>query len=339
MNITHIVIHELEKETGKIGAGLTLFNTTIDNTDKRVVKLITELNNRYKNRTETYGVFDSKNPTVFHTAFEKYYKNRTEIDFVDFTQKASEDLRTRVDSNAPAKGGYLIFAHYEQTRKFVSAFLVRNTIGLSFKKDVKHKQFNLDDVQHIDFENLAMACRISIDAFRKKEIRYLSFINKKGDEMSQYFTRWISSTDTETNEDDTKLLYHLLSKIDPPSDSETNQPLERNDFLDRVYSTIKSNPGKVVNVRNLSELFYGDADFLTNQIDVLGMNINGEFKAHPRTLRKFVHIRAKADNVELAFPHSAYKTVVRFDEKDKSQIIIKSEKLVEEVRSMINGDE
>lgn len=339
MNITHIVIHELEKESGKIGASLTLFDTTVDSADKRVVKLITELNNRYKHRTETYGVFDSKNPTVFHSAFEKYYKSRTEKDFIDFTHRAAEDLKTRVDTNAPAKGGYLIFAHYEQNRKYVAAFLVRNTVGLSFKKDIKHKQFNLDDVQHIDFENLAMACRISIDAFRKKEIRYLSFINKKGDDMSQYFTRWISSTDTETNEEDTKLLYNLLYKLDPPNDKETKKPIDRHDFLDRVYSAIRNSPGRVVNVRNISESFYGDADYLNNQIDVLGMSINGEFKAHPKTLRKFIHIRAKADNVELAFPHTAYKTIVRFDEKDKSQIIIKSEKLVQEVKAMINNEE
>jgi len=231
MNITHIVIHELEKETGKIGAALTLFDSTVDKTDNRVIKLINELNNRYKYRTETYGVFDPKSPTVFHSAFEKYYKSRTEKDFIEFTKRASEDLRTRVDTNAPAKGGFLIFAHYEQNRKFVAAFLVRNTIGLSFKKDLKHKKFDLDDVQHIDFENLAMACRVSIDAFRKKEIRYLSFINKKGDEMSQYFTRWISSTDTETNEEDTKLFYNLLYKLEPPKDSETKKPIDRYNFF------------------------------------------------------------------------------------------------------------
>lgn len=339
MNITHIVIHELEKETGKIGAALTLFDSTVDNTDKRVIKLINELNNRYKYRTETYGVFDPKNPTVFHSAFEKYYKSRTEGDFIDFTKRASEDLRTRVDSNAPAKGGFLIFAHYEQNRKFVAAFLVRNTIGLSFKKDLKHKKFNLDDVQHIDFENLAMACRVSVDAFRKKEIRYLSFINKKGDEMSQYFTRWISSTDTETNEEDTKLLYNLLYKLEPPKDPETKKTIDRYDFLDRVYSSIKASPGRLVNVRNISETFYGDADFLPNQIETFGMSINGEFKAHPKTLRKFIHIRAKADDVELSFPHTAFKTIVRFDAKDKSQIIIKSEKLVQEVKAMIANEE
>jgi len=338
MKITYVVIHEIEKESGKIGAKLTLFDSAINSSDKRVIKLLSELNDRYKNRSETYGVFDKKNSTTFHNSFEKYFNSKAEKDFIEFTKSASEDLKVRIDTNAPAKGGYLIFAHYEHNRKFVGVFLVRNTIGLSFKKDLKHNKFDIDNVQHIDFENLAMACRISIDSYRKSEIRYLSFINKKSDEMSQYFTRWISTTDTETNQEDTKLLYDLLLKVPTPVDQETNEEIERYAFLDRVYSVIKSTPGKLVNIRTISETFYGDAEYLPSQIDTFDISINGEFKAHQRTLRKFIHVRAKADNIELAFPHTAFKTLVRFDKKDKSQIIIKSEKLVEKIHEMINNE-
>jgi len=71
----------------------------------------------------------------------------------------------------------------------------------------------------------------------------------------------------------------------------------------------------------------------------LGLTINGEFKAHSRTLKKFIQIRAKADNIELAFPHSVFKTLVRFDENDKSQIIIKSSNLVSIVQDMINSED
>ena len=338
MNITHIVIHELEKESGKTGAHLTLFDSVIDNTDKRIIKLIRELNNRYANRSETYGVFDAKNPTKFHSTFEKYYKSKTVDDFIEFTKIASEDLRTRVDGIAPAKGGYLIFAQYEQNRKYVGIFLVRNTLGLSMNKNIKNKKLDIEDVLHIDFENLAMACRINTNEFQKKETRYLSFIHKKGDDMSQYFTRWISSVDTVSNEEDTKLFYDLFQKLDPPTDPETNKIIERIEFLDRVYSAIKATPGRIVNLKQISETFYGNPDFLQNYIETYGIKINGEFKAHPKVLRKFIHIRAKADNIELAFPHTAFKSIVRFDEKDKSQIIIKSVNLVQEVKAMISRE-
>ena len=339
MNISHIIIHELEKESGKIGASLTLFDSLLDKSDSRVIKLIKELNDRYKNRSETYGIFDKDNPTDFHSSFNKYEKSRLENDFISFTRSSSEDLKKRIDGIAPAKGGYLIFAHYEQNRKFVGVFLVRNTVSISVKQDSKNKKFNIDDVQHIDFENLAMACRISIDSFRKKEVRYLSFISQKGDEMSQYFTRWISSSGTENNAEDTKLLYELLNKVPLPIDTETKKQIERHDFLDRVYSAIKSSPGKIVNIKNISNQFFDDPNFLMQSMEENNLNINGEFKAHPGTLRKFVHVRAKADDVELAFPHSAFRKIVRFDEKDQTQIIIRSAKLAEQVRSMITNEE
>lgn len=339
MKITHLVIHEIEKVAGTIGATLSSYDTTVNSNDERVVKLLTELNNRYKNRSETYGVFDKKSQTEFHKGFEKYYKEKTEDSFIAFSKQAAEDLRVRIDSNAPAKGGYLIFGHYEQNRKFVGVFLVRNTLGLSFKKNGKAKKFDIDDVQHIDFENLAMACRVSIDSYRKSEIRYLSFINKKGDDLSQYFTRWISSVDTETNESDTNLLLELLHKVPMPNDPETNKPIDRVEFLDRVYSAVKSTPGRIINIRNLSETFFGNPEYLSNNIETFGLSINGEFKAHPRVMYKFIQIRAKADNIELSFPHTAFKTLVRIDQTDKSKIIITSENLANKIQEMINSEE
>lgn len=337
MKITSVIIHELDKEPGITSANLKLFNTTVDSTNDKVVKLIKELNNRYKNRNEAYSKFNKKDSTKFHAGFNEYYDNQTKKEFIKFTKESSRDLKLRIESNAPAKGGYLVFAQYEYIRNYLGVFLVRNTVGLSLKENTE--QFDLNDVQHIDFENLAMACRINLDAYRKRDIRYLSFINKKGDEMSQYFTNWITTADTENNEEDTEQLYQLANLIDPPNDPETNQPMSRTDFLDRLYKSIKSAPGKLVNIRTLSELFYKDPRYLSDQMDDHNIIINGEFKAHTKTLNKFIQIRAKADQVELSFPHSAYKTIVKFDAKDNSQIIIKSEKLVNKVREMLNKEE
>lgn len=338
MKVEHVIIHELEKEGGTVGATLKLFDSTIDHSDERVEKLIKELNNRYTHRPETYGVFNKTDKTTFQTSFDNFFKHRDKKNFIKFSKEATKDLKSRIDAIAPAKGGYVIFASYEQNRKFVGVFLVRNTTGLTFKADAKNQKFNIDDVKHIDFENLAMACRINLEAYKKKDIRYLSFIHKKSDEMSQYFTRWISSSETETNQEDTQLLFDILNQVELPIDEETGKPFEKNQFLTNVYSSIKSKPGRLINIRSLSEEFFGNRDFLNNHIDNYDLIINGEFKAHPQTLRKFVHIRAKADNIELAFPHNVYKILVRFDARDKNQIIINSEKLANEIRAMVHED-
>lgn len=339
MKINHIIIHELAKEGGSVGAKLTTYSSVIDNEDKRVVKLVTEINNRYKNRNETYGVFDTEKTTEFHTAFDTYFKGKlTEEKFVEFSILASKDLETRIDSNAPAKGGYLIYVNYEASRHFVGVFLVRNTLGLSFNTNNKNKEFNIDDVQHVDFENLAMACRINVEAYRKTEIRYLSFINTKADEMSKYFTRWISSNDTETNKEDTERFYDLMCEIDPPVDTETGEIISKIDFLDRIHKNVLSVPGRLINLREISNSFFDDPNHLSNEMERLQMQMNGEFKAHSTVFKKFVEIKATADLVELSFPHSVYKTIVSFDENDKNKIIINSEKLATKILAMINKD-
>lgn len=338
MDINHIIIHELYKEGGAVGAKLTTYSSVIDNKDLRVIKLVNEINNRYKNRNETYGVFDSANATEFHSAFNTYFEaGLKEKEFIEFSKSASKDLETRIDSNAPAKGGYLIFVNYKANRHFVGVFLVRNTLGLSFTKIDDKKEFNIDDVQHVDFENLAMACRINIEAYSKTEIRYLSFINTKADEMSKYFTRWISSCDTETNKEDTQKFFDLICAVESPVDEKTKEKINKVELLDRIHKYVLSVPGRMINVRDISNSFYGDPNYLSTELERLEMQMNGEFKAHSTVFKKFVEIKASADQVELSFPHSVYKTIVRFDENDKSQIIIKSEKLASKIHDMIKN--
>ena len=183
-----------------------------------------------------------------------------------------------------------------------------------------------------------MACRINIESFKVTNIRYLSFINQRGDDMSQYFTRWISSIDTETNETDTRLLYKLLKNLPAPIDPETNERIEQQLFLDNVYKTVKSSTGKIVNLKDLSKAFYGDSEYLYDKLEEFGFNINGEFKAHPRAMKLFVQVRAKADNIEISFPHSAYRKSVRISENNGNQIIIESKNLSEKVKQMIDGE-
>jgi len=336
MKINHIIIHELDKTGGILGAKLQTYDSTIDHNDIRVTKLVNEINNRYKNKNEIYGVFDSQNPTTFHDSFNSYFNaNLSEVEFIKFSKLASEDLRIRIDNNAPAKGGYLIFVNYEAVRKFVGVFLVRNTLGLSFntKKNKNSKTFNIDNVKHIDFENLAMACRINTEAFKNTEIRYLSFINSKSDEMSKYFTRWISSSDTETNQADTLLFFKLMSEIETPINIETSEKYDRVEFLDKIYKNVYSSADKLVNIKNISESFFGKSDFLFDYMEQNEIKINGEFKPHSTTFKKFIQINVKADKVELSFPNSIYKTVVKVI---GNQIVIDSENLARAIKDRAN---
>lgn len=335
MEIKQIIIHELEKEVGETNAKIKLYDDLLDVEDKRIIRLLAELNSRYKYRNENYGIFDAKKPTAFHSTFESYYKAQSDSHFIKFTQVSANDLRDRIESVAPAKGGFLIFARYKQIKDFVGVFIVRNTTGFSFSRG--SKKFNIDSVEHIDFENLAMACRINVAAFKRKDIRYLSFIGKSSDDMSRYFTKWVSSANTETNAEETRKLYDLLNAVETPKDKETGKTYKREEFLDKVYHYINNSPGKTVNLSGLGERFWEDSKYLIDFAEKNDIILNGEFKANPKELRNFVEIRAKADNVEIAFPKSEFRKKVRLDNKLKDQIIITSQKLADEIRNLISN--
>lgn len=335
ITINRIIIHELKKEVKQSAAQLVVSETVIPNIqDDRILNLVEQLNKRYRDSNEKFGVFNSATPTVFHQEFGLYANNLTELQFIQFTQNAAHDLRSRIENVPPAKGGYLLFADFNTTSRFIGVFLVRNTSGVSF--NLVGNQFNINDVQHIDVENLAMACRVNHLRHQEDENRYLSFIHNKQDHVSNFFKQWIASTDLESNKEDTLNLHELIKLLPVPANNETGEIPELIAFLDIVYQTIKSFPNQKVNLRTLSEILYGDEDYLSEAAESNDLRINSEFKADNTVLRKFVQVKVKADGIDLTFPLSAYRELIEIDENNSDVIIIRSERLANKISQFIN---
>lgn len=337
MIVHRLIIHKIRKNSGQTGATIQLSQNLMAPVDDAILELVAELNNRYKNKDETYGIFNQKEPTVFQERFDEYIKEMTDARFVRYSKDAARNLKERIHGIAAAKGGFLVFADYTQNRRFLGVFLVRDTEGLLFKRNSHIKMFSIKKAQHIDFEKMAMACRINVAQFQNDDGRYLSFINRKSDSMSQYFTDWISTSEGETNETDTNYLYKILKAVNPPNDEDGN-PQSKEHFLHNIYRHISAAPDRVVNIKSLSQTFFGDEEFISRYAEDNDIQINSEFKAHGRALKKFVKVTAKGDNVELSFTHGVFNTVVRFNDNNPNQIIIDSKDLANKVRAALNED-
>jgi nucleoid-associated protein len=336
MKIKNVIIHEIKKTAQQTGAKIVISNTCMDATGEVIIGLIENLNERYKNKSETYGVFDATNETRFHEEFKDYHAKPTEAAFIKFTKKTAGDLKDIITNIAPAKGGFLVFARYTSYKDFIGIFLVRDTDGLLFKRNSAIKNFSIKKAQHIDFEKMAMACRINMQAFKDDEQRYLSFINKKSDSLSQYFSNWISATDNESDETDTHYLYKLLKSVDPPLDAD-GKVQTKEALLEKVYKHIYA-ADRRVNVQELSKMFYNDENLLTNYANSNDLRITAEFKAHKTVLRKFVQIRARANNIEIIFSKDLYNTTVRIPKDNPNQIIIDSAELANKIRGEVGND-
>lgn len=213
MEILKVIIHEIYKPQGAEGAKIRKSKSLLDATNNEVIKLINDLDNKYKRRNNRSGVFDADSPTVFHEYFTKFYSNQDEEAFITFSQTSAENLRDRIEAIGAAKGGYLVYAHYDYYRPYCSVFFVRDTTSIAFRRNQTVDSFDLDKVDHIDIDKLAMACRINLQDFVIADHKYLTFIQNNTDQLSKYFVNWISSKNTVTSEDDTKAILSALKKI------------------------------------------------------------------------------------------------------------------------------
>jgi nucleoid-associated protein YejK len=340
MRVHKVIVHELYKPKGSSGAKLSKSLNLMDHTHLDVINMVTELNNRYRKRSEKQGIFDSENPTIFHQSFEIFFSDTTKEDtFISFSHDSAENLKDKIEGIGAAKGGYLIYAHYEDYRHYCSVFFVRDTTSIAFKRNKSVQSFDLNKVQHIDFEKLAMACRINMQAFIEENSKYLSFIHTKSDDMSQYFVRWISTRDTVTSEEDTKHLLKALKKMPLPTTEGVISPTSRDEIIKGAHSLIKASPTKTINLREMGKTLFDNEDYIANYIHENYPSVPNEFKAHPTAMRNFVRVYAKADEVELNFYPNAYRMgIVKFDEADNTQLIIKSKNIVEQVRESLHNE-
>jgi len=178
-----------------------------------------------------------------------------------------------------------------------------------------------------------------MDLFSTADKKYLSFIHNRSDTLSQYFVNWISSSETVSSQEETKLLLTALKKIQMITLPDATVILDRDEVIRSTHSYIQASATRTVNLYELSKNIFGNENYLPDYIYQFFPTIPTEFKAHNPTLRQFVKVYAKADNIELNFYPSAYREgKIKFDSKDSSQIIIRSQDLADQIRNSLNDE-
>lgn len=337
MKINYVVVHELQKEVNRTGASLKLSSNLLD-IDENCIELITELNKRYSALSITYANFVDDEFSIFPREFCTYYEDRNEATFLNFSNNTIKKLKDIVKNNAPSKGGYLVFADYEDHGNFVGIFLIRNTTGKLFEQDTKTLNFKINTSVHIDFEKMAMACRINTDFYSRNEGRCLSFIKKGNADISNYFIEWISCSDKEDNTKDTLYLKEMLDVIPAPF-NECGESIDRDDFREKVYKQIKNNDKSYVDLKILGKVLYDDEKKFTEFAQERELPINTEFKANPKILKKIINVNIKADHISLDFPHRYLNEKVIITPDLPNTIIINSSILAEKLRTEMDDNE
>lgn len=330
MQVHKLIIHEIAKEENQTEKADLHLSEEILKIDVAEIDFIDKLNKKYRTLRQSNGTFE--NEEGFHEEMKEYFRIKSDESFLDFTTKTMRDLRPLIKRIAPAKGGYVIFADYEDSGKFLGIFIVRNKTGNRLIKKEGDKSFQINYSLHVDLENLHMACRINRERYNNSETSYITFINKTNID-SQYFIYWIGASDIINDKEDTHSLLSILKSIAPPK-GEDGKPISSSDFIKNVYTLIKSTPrGNYIDLKQISNAFYNDENFITDYAQDNDIQINHTFKPDNSELRKFVDIKVKSNKIDLSFPQEYVETGVISIKGN--QIIINSEDLVAKIKAEI----
>ncbi|HWK03768.1 MAG TPA: nucleoid-associated protein [Puia sp.] len=338
MNLERLIIHEIIKVDDAAGGRVHIeYSDRPALNDTQAVRFVTELNKRYRNLRQSSGQFQS---TVndFPNHFQAYHAGGSEEEFINFSRNTMPTLQAAVAATA-AKGGYVVFADYTDVHRFIGVFLIRNRQGSSVQKGTRDTTFVINETVHIDFEHLAMACRINKNRYTLNSGGYLTFINSRNID-SQFFINWIRAEELINNTEDTRKLLKILKEIDPPLDG-NGRPFAQTDFLNDVYRFIKESPrGAETDLKAIGQRFYEDENKLTSYAEEHDITLNHQFKPDGSILRQFVNIKVKADHIDLVFPQTFLDERKIEVYPNEGKIVINSRELIAAIqteRNISNG--
>jgi nucleoid-associated protein len=328
MNIQRIIVHEVQKEPNRRDTEIVLSDQLIPITpeSRRLVETLTK---SYNSDKIIYAIFNLDVSSYFPHRYDQYLELETssDSDFIELTREQITAIRTLISLKNFAKGGYFLFTEYESNGiQFYGIFMLRDTAGNTLKR--VGNTFEVDSVEYLDTNHLAMAFRLNIPNYNSEIGNYISFTKRNQPDVSDYFTDWVCATKLESSTEFTERLYDIINRIPLPTNPRTSQEYSIEEVRNMVYEHARSNGQKNINLINLSDHIYGDESIIQNYATANGIEIDTEFRFDRNALRKFIQLSINVDGIRLNFSRNDLGTKVRRSEDNPNAIIIESELFV-----------
>ncbi|MEP4597576.1 MAG: nucleoid-associated protein [Cyclobacteriaceae bacterium] len=340
LTINRIIVHEIQKDQ-RVREAHLVESSRLMPINGETQKLAEKLNASFSKDNIFYAHFKREDGHQFKEAFSNYTLVNTNQDtaFLDFSRASLLELRNQLRQVTGAKGGYFVFVDYFTTKRYLGVFLIRDTDGILFSYDETSSEYSINTVTYLNIEKLAMACRIDIEKYLEPEAdRYLSFFKQGQEDISQYFTDWIAADRPESSREFTTALTTILDNIELPINSQTGSQYDVDEFNDAVYTYINGLPGKYINIRNLSEQFFGDPNRIGDYAQENDLILDTEFRAHVGVLRNFKRYSLKGGNFKLNFSKGDVALgLISILEEDK--IVIQQKDLHDKIERILGNQE
>jgi len=333
ITITNYTIHYIEKEAKTTIPAVIDFSNQLLTIDEFSLTLVSEI---HKSITDSSSLkntrFRDNETNIFTNSFNDYLSTSSEEDFFTFS-KSLEDLKTRIDKEPFATGGYYLFVDYKiLNKRFISVVLLRKKSGINIVK--VGNIFKVNSSENINIDKVAMAFRLNYEIYLENDPNrnYLAIISTQRDgAVSGYFRDWVSAGGLIKNDKNTANFVAIVKSIDIPKDDDGNYMFTRNQFQKAVFDSVNLRKDKIVNLKDLSKKLYGEENenkFMNYAIENK-LILDPEFRRDSKRWRSLTTIKAHIPGIEIIVDYDK----VNSDEfsTNGETVIIKSKKLVDQI--------
>ena len=299
---------------------------TLDVDNNQIKDIISSLDASFSKKTLRRAKFSKD-------GFKSVILDFNNIDLVGSSKNLAVKLKDGIQNVPAAKGGYLIFCQYVTTRNYLSVFLVRDTNG-SLLQEANNQKWDIQSIKYLDVEHFAMGVRINLDLLKSQSNdRYIQLVRGNTD-ISEYFENWVGLEDKKQEAKDGETLHEIFNGISLPADVENRDELKK-----KVFDYARGSSSKTVNLRELSQYLYDDADKMPLYCEQHSIDIDGEFKLRGAQLNRFFKVSISAGGIKLEAPRSSFSQTGIHVSEDGAAVLIRSKDLADEITRTLSSQE
>lgn len=322
IDLIGLVIHQIDKKQGIRLANVKAAEKLIQLTEKEKA-FIGRINKAYYQKSNpVYGIFGIEDNS-FKNMLAQYIKDK---DFLEFSIKASKHYKKVIESSAPATGGFMIFAHYNNTEKDHS-YLMLLTINNNDGYVVSEKDLTIESIKNLDLSKVDLACIINLtkwinieDGTDTESKTYLSFI-KGNKDISYYFMTFIDLDNKTTSTESTLRLMKALDAFQEAKGLVREERIrQRNDVyqycnqcIDSKKEILLTSISTLIDIENPNDFM----EFAAEEKYSVSSIISGD-KAKLKTMKYVIY---KDKKLSIEFDSSLLGRDIIYDEKKKQMTI------------------
>lgn len=332
MPIDNSIVHQIHKKPDGQPASLSLRDAELP-ANEALEQLLAGLIDVYNSKpNKAWGHFHPESGAYPFSGWLQQLVDG-ELDFVGFSAKASEQLKSLMESSNLAMGGHVLFIRYRQgMTAFLVIALLHHTEGVTVTD-----QLEVASARHLDLANLNMAARINLTEWKQNATaqNYISFIRgRSGKRVSDYFRDFIGCVEGSNPEEDTTTLLQAFSDYVGEAELEPDALKQKTKALSGYVSS-QARQGEQVALEELSGLI--DEEHPRAFFDYIrhkDYGLSPEIPPDRKTVNNFMRFYGKADGLSISFEAHLLGERVEYDEGDDALVIRHPPKaLVQQLRN------